>query len=86
MNLTEQKILYDFSTFGKTTFELANKTFNPKIKKEKESKEGKEETKNDIVDKSNSISDFKLEKSEDFNFDQLEKIDTKINGPFDITV
>ena len=82
MNLTEQKILYDFSTFGKTTFELANKTFNPKNKKEKESKEeNKEESKNI---NNNSTSDFKLEKLEDFNFDQLEKIDTKINGPFDI--
>ena len=41
--------------------------------KEKESKEY-----------NNSVSNFKLEKLEDYNLEQLEKIDTKTNGPFNM--
>lgn len=84
MNLTEQKILYDFSTFGKTNFELANKTFYPKNKTI-----DKETTDKEIIDKetenvNNTFSDYKLDKLEDYNFNKLEKVDSKINGPFNL--
>ena len=72
-NLTD-KILYDFSTFGKSSFELANKT---------KEREGNIKNKSEILKEKSEI-EVKDDEDQNYDFSILTKIDTKTNGPFNL--